>query len=324
MILVSETAMDLVNRYALVVRPAQPMIDWVRKVDLDMEREPVPEAAIRAASNVYLIPDFDPPSAAENYLKKRAKQIFEAEVGAWFSDPELWPKQRGWKTFGKWFEWEIHEMLWDLEAGPLVKESGGEPGSGEFNFYADLFDAYDELDEAHAAAWGAALLEQFEDSPEAQNFQKNHPNERLKWTQLYLTYLHFYETASLHDVAAEALEYALMHHFPQKVIGPPTNARAVIDEFRAFYGFLAREFAFKPAAECLRFLKPARVVNDFDAAMNDPLNGRPVSDFFSPGAAAGMGSGGFPGLPFKASGPDVGRNDPCPIGRRVGQQGPTL
>lgn len=119
--------MELINRQAVSVKPAQPMVDWVRQVDIDMEREPLSEEAILENSNIYLVPEFDRVGDAEKYLKKHVREIFEAELRAWYTVPDLWPKQRGWKTFCKWMEWEVHDMVWDMEAGAIVKESFDEP-----------------------------------------------------------------------------------------------------------------------------------------------------------------------------------------------------
>lgn len=48
---------------------------------------------------------------------------------------DLWPNQRGWKTFCKWMEWEVHEMVWDMEPGAIVKESFDEPAGGCLRFW---------------------------------------------------------------------------------------------------------------------------------------------------------------------------------------------
>jgi hypothetical protein len=120
-------------------------------------------------------------------------------------------------------------------------------------------------------------------------------------------------------VTADDLEYALMQHFPRKVIVPSVNAQVVIDEFRAFFDFLAREYGLERAAECLEFLRSPGIVDDFHAAMyNSPVLGMVESVF-----AGGLSDipPEFLGLPpgftqssFKDPSPDVGRNDPCPCG----------
>lgn len=58
--------MMMINRQAIFVRPAQPMNDWVRKVDVDIGNEPLSEEEIREQSNIYLIPEFDTLREVEN------------------------------------------------------------------------------------------------------------------------------------------------------------------------------------------------------------------------------------------------------------------
>ena len=106
--------MDLLNRAAIIVRPAQPMIDWIRQVDLDMGMKPVKVEELHDFSNIYLIPEVETVEEATAYLQKRVERLFTEELSGWFTDPALWPK-RDWKTFSKWMSWEFHEMVFDLE-----------------------------------------------------------------------------------------------------------------------------------------------------------------------------------------------------------------
>ena len=40
--------------------------------------------------------------------------IFEHELGGWYTDPEMWPKDRSWKVFLDWFDYEIQTMVYDM------------------------------------------------------------------------------------------------------------------------------------------------------------------------------------------------------------------
>jgi hypothetical protein len=111
--------MKLLNRYVVTVRPAQPMIDWVRQVDIDTDRRPVDEDTIRNTTNAYLVPDLDPPERAKNYFMERANEIFEEQLWGWFTEPDFWPENRDLLTFLEWFDLELHEMTFDLAGTPL-------------------------------------------------------------------------------------------------------------------------------------------------------------------------------------------------------------
>lgn len=306
--------MELINRYAVVVRPAQPMIDWVRQVDIDMGNEPLADEAIRSNTNVYLIPEFEPPADAEKYLRKRVKGIFEEELAGWYTVPDLWPKQRGWKTFCKWMEWDVHEMVWDMEAGAIVKESFDEPAGEGFDFNEDLYDEEEGLiDGERAHEWAEALYEWFEESPEAEEFRKAHPNEYLGWPRSFFEYIHHYESMTIHEARAENVEYALMSHFPRKVLDPELNAEATIDEFRALFAFLGREYGLEHADEIGEYLETEGLAEEFEAAMNNSSAFGMAKSFFSGGGFSGGPFGGGQ-TPYQGTEPDVGRNDPCPCG----------
>ena len=64
----------------------------------------------------YLISDAagDDPSSVSRWLRKNYDQLFEAELGGWYTDPGLWPQNRTSKLFQEWFEPEVDTVLIDL------------------------------------------------------------------------------------------------------------------------------------------------------------------------------------------------------------------
>ena len=125
-----EISMKLINRQAVVVRRAQPFVDWVQSVDeqLDADHTPLEDELIRGPANIYLLRDFDYMEDLEKHLKKRARDILEEELAGWFTDPDLWPDERGWKTFDAWLDWELIDIVCDVEGSPVVHQDFS-PGS---------------------------------------------------------------------------------------------------------------------------------------------------------------------------------------------------
>ncbi len=77
------------------------------------------------SKNVYLIPAFEDNEKYEKYLRKHCGEIFEQIVSSWYTDPEMWPKDRSWKVFKEWFDYEIHSMVFDtIPDEPLEHEDG--------------------------------------------------------------------------------------------------------------------------------------------------------------------------------------------------------
>jgi hypothetical protein len=112
--------MDTINRSAIVVRPAQPFLDWLHHVDstsrdltlLDLGLEPT----------IYLLPKSDNEEQALELLREVSAAIFEAELDGWYRVRSAWPEERGLSTFQRWFEFSLHSMVIDLGDDPIRHE----------------------------------------------------------------------------------------------------------------------------------------------------------------------------------------------------------
>jgi hypothetical protein len=104
--------MATINRSAIVVRPGQPFLDWLHRVDStsaqptleDLQREPT----------IYLVPECDSQDQAIEYLGEGVKDIFEEQLDGSYRVPAVWPAKRGLVTFQRWFEFSFHSMIVDL------------------------------------------------------------------------------------------------------------------------------------------------------------------------------------------------------------------
>jgi len=104
--------MYLVNRFVAIIKPKQPLLDWLESQpdwDVDIMLED-----LRANRYALLIPDYDFPEQAMRYIERNHKAIFELELFGWYTDESVWPEKRTLSVFRKWFDVEIHSMVIDM------------------------------------------------------------------------------------------------------------------------------------------------------------------------------------------------------------------
>jgi len=107
------------NRDVLVVHPLDPFVAWVGSVD---ESDAVTPEFIRSSTNAFLLPEFDDDDEAREWLRENCDAIFELMLSDWIITPELWPEDRGWREFQRWFSFERIETAWDLVDEPLSSD----------------------------------------------------------------------------------------------------------------------------------------------------------------------------------------------------------
>jgi len=109
-----------INRAALIVKPKKPFFDWLLNTSNEYDK---PEDRLKPemldtevpdSKHVYLIPIYDEDKQYNGFLKKHCIEIFNSELNGWFMDPDMWPKDRSWKEFKKWFEYDIQTMVYDM------------------------------------------------------------------------------------------------------------------------------------------------------------------------------------------------------------------
>ena len=105
-----------INRNAFIIKPRQPFIDWLKKIDGNsLFPHQIDE------NNIYLIKEKDSSEDAEKWLMKNFEKFFEMELEAWLSNEKLWPSNRNYKMFREWFDVFHHSMIYDLEDFPVDK-----------------------------------------------------------------------------------------------------------------------------------------------------------------------------------------------------------
>ena len=99
----------MLNRTALVVRPAPPFVAWAASLD---DAGTVPD--VDGEQTVYLVPPFDDDADAQRVLKIVYARIFEQELFDWYTDETRWPQKRTLALFRQWFTLEWHTVIEDL------------------------------------------------------------------------------------------------------------------------------------------------------------------------------------------------------------------
>lgn len=107
----------MLNRGALIVRPAQPYLDWAASLD-DSGILPDGDGEV----TVYLIPEYEEDRTAQKVLQSVYAEVFERELFGWCTDESLWPERRTLAIFKKWFIVEMHSIVEDLSDEPLMDD----------------------------------------------------------------------------------------------------------------------------------------------------------------------------------------------------------
>ncbi len=100
--------MAVVNRCAVGISPAQPLLEWARLLDLDIDTAGAREPCL------YLIPEYDTAAEAEELLEQLYGAIFEAELDYWHPDSGAWPAERSYAVFRHWFKVRFYPLIQDL------------------------------------------------------------------------------------------------------------------------------------------------------------------------------------------------------------------
>ena len=104
--------MDTINRSAIIVRPAQPFLDWLHHVDSTSRHLTLIDLGLEPT--ICLLPESDNEEQKLEHLREVSAAIFEEELDGLVSRSSAWPEERGLSTFERWFEFTFHSMVIDL------------------------------------------------------------------------------------------------------------------------------------------------------------------------------------------------------------------
>jgi hypothetical protein len=86
-----------VNRSALVVKPRQPLLDWLNAVDPTNVNLTLRE--VIEDPTIYLIPECDTDDELRRILRRVCEYIFAEQLAGWYTDESVWPQDRSFEAF---------------------------------------------------------------------------------------------------------------------------------------------------------------------------------------------------------------------------------
>ena len=107
-----------VNRYAVVLEPTEEYFAWARVSPEGPGPDP---AEMEREYTVFLIPELE--TDAKKWLRSNYKSMFEHELWAWCIDRELWPTDRSYAAFQKFFTVTVNSEVLDLGKGDVEREN---------------------------------------------------------------------------------------------------------------------------------------------------------------------------------------------------------
>ena len=115
--------MKTINRFALVVRPATPYIEWAAQVFGESESN-VRKEIDEYEPSVYLLPESSAPDVSHpQVLKSCWRSIFKEELEGWCTNKDTWPKNRSEALFRAWFKLELCTLVFDLGKERIIHEN---------------------------------------------------------------------------------------------------------------------------------------------------------------------------------------------------------
>ena len=104
-----------INRFVLVVEPTNVFLEWARKFPDEDPKLTLEE--LFEDTSAYLMPHIDP----DSWLAQNFRKIFEIELNDWCVDPSLWPHDRSFKAFKKFFSVRFCSIVIDMGEGPIKR-----------------------------------------------------------------------------------------------------------------------------------------------------------------------------------------------------------
>jgi hypothetical protein len=99
----------VVNRSAIVVMPAQPLLDWLHRVNPTSAQLTLED--LRREPTIYLLPEWETEEEALEHLAEVSSEIFKDQLNGWYRVASAWPEDRELSAFFRWFDCSFHSMV---------------------------------------------------------------------------------------------------------------------------------------------------------------------------------------------------------------------
>lgn len=107
--------MKTINRMAAIVTPKEPFLDWSESVLGEEANDCGPELF----RSVFLLPERNDINRS---LQAVYFKIFEQMLLMSVNAPAYWPTKRDLRTFRKWFDVQLVEIIYDTDEGDLFHD----------------------------------------------------------------------------------------------------------------------------------------------------------------------------------------------------------
>src|SRR5690348_14965262 len=114
------SGMFVLDLTAVIVTSRQPFLDWLKSVD--DTSDDLTLAVLNQDPSLYLLPESVNDEAAKRRLRKSCGEIFAEELDSWWRDQSVWPKDRSFRVFARWFDYRFHSMVFDLVQHAPIRE----------------------------------------------------------------------------------------------------------------------------------------------------------------------------------------------------------
>ena len=84
--------MEMINRWAIVVKPAQRFWEWLHRMDPTSAQLTLDD--LRRKPTIYLLPEWETHEEALEHLREISNEIFEEQLNGWYRVPSVWPDDR--------------------------------------------------------------------------------------------------------------------------------------------------------------------------------------------------------------------------------------
>lgn len=114
----------MINRAALILKYKKPAIKWINEADPVNDDPQITADDVNQERTVYLLREdvAETPELLEEWVRMNVDVLFERELEGWYPDENLWPKNRTYNLFKKWFETECHTVIEDTVGEPIIDE----------------------------------------------------------------------------------------------------------------------------------------------------------------------------------------------------------
>lgn len=111
----------MLNRDLLIVRYKQPFVDWINEADPNPDGEIITLEDANDDPTTFLIHEYAS-EEFEGWLAAHYGSLFETVLEEWYTDPDLWPRDRSLERFNAWCDCQVHSLVLDYVGGPLVDD----------------------------------------------------------------------------------------------------------------------------------------------------------------------------------------------------------